>query len=144
MTTVRQILETKGRDIWSVVPDAAVFDAIKLMADKNVGALIVLDGDKLKGIISERDYARKVILKGKSSKETRVHEIMSTGVITIRPESSIDECMAMMTHKRVRHLPVIERDKLLGVISIGDVIKAIIAEQEFTIKQLENYITGGR
>ena len=144
MTTVRQILETKGHDIWSVAPDAAVFDAIKLMADKNVGALIVLDGDKLKGIISERDYARKVILKGKSSKETLVKGIMSTDVITILPESSINECMALMTLKRIRHLPVIEHDKLLGIISIGDVIKAIIAEQEFTIKQLENYITGGR
>ena len=144
MTTVRQILETKGREIWSVAPDATVYDAIKLMADKNVGALMVLEGDQLRGIISERDYARKVILKGKSSKETPVKEIMSTDVITIPPERSTDECMALMTLKRIRHLPVIERDKLLGMISIGDVIKAIISEQEFTIKQLENYITGGR
>ena len=144
MTTVRQILETKGREIWSVSPETTVYDAIKLMADKNAGALLVLERDQMRGIISERDYARKVILKGKSSKDTPVKEIMSIDVVTIRPEQSIDECMALMTSKRIRHLPVLEGNKLAGMISIGDVVKAIISEQEFTIKQLENYITGGR
>jgi CBS domain-containing protein len=144
MTTLRSILEVKGNSIWSVSPDSTVYDTIKMMAEKNVGALLVLDGDKLSGIISERDYARKVILKGKSSKETRVSEIMTSSVVTIGPEQSIEDCMALMTAKRIRHLPVLESNKLLGVISIGDVIKAIISEQEYTIKQLENYITGGR
>src|SRR5713226_5287719 len=144
MTTIRQILGTKGRDVWSVSPDTTVYDAIKLMADKNVGALVVFEGDRLAGIISERDYARKVILKGKSSKETPVKEIMSVEVITIRPDQSIEECMALMTIRRIRHLPVLEEKKLVGVISIVDVVKAIISEQEFTIKQLENYITGSR
>ena len=144
MTTIRQILETKGREIWSVSPGTSVYDAIKLMAAKNVGALVVLEGDQMRGIVSERDYARKVILKGKSSKETPVKEIMSIDVVTIRPEQSIDECMALMTSKRIRHLPVLEGNKIAGMISIGDVVKTIISEQEFTIKQLENYITGGR
>ena len=144
MTTVGWILETKGHEIWSVSPDGTVYDAIKLMADKNLGALVVLEGDQMKGIVSERDYARKVILRGKSSKETLVEEIMSTDVVTIRPEQSINECMTLMTNKRIRHLPVLENEKLVGMISIGDVVKAIISEQEFTIKQLENYITGSR
>ena len=144
MTTVRQILDKKGPFVWSISPSAMVYDAIKLMADKNVGALIILEGDLLKGIVSERDYARKVILKGKSSKDTPVQAIMSLDVITIRPEQSIDECMALMTEKRIRHLPVLDKQKLLGMISIGDVVKAIISEQQFTIKQLENYITGTR
>lgn len=144
MTTLRNILQEKRGNIWSVAPDTTVYDAIKMMADKNVGALVVLEGEKLSGIISERDYARKVILKGKSSKETKVKEIMTSDVITITPEQSVEECMAVMTHKHVRHLPVLEAKKLVGVISIGDVVKAIISEQEYTIKQLENYITGGR
>lgn len=144
MVTVRQILEMKGREVWSTSPEATVYEALKLMADKNVGALVVLEGDQLKGVISERDYARKVILKGKFSKETPVSEIMSTDVVTVLLHQSIEECMALMTTRRVRHLPVLEGDKLLGVISIGDVVKAIISEQEFTIKQLENYITGAR
>lgn len=144
MTTVRQILGTKGREVWSVSPDTTVYDAIKLMAEKNVGALVVLVEDLLRGIISERDYARKVILKGKSSKEIPVKEIMSTDVVTIQPHQSIEECMALMTIRRIRHLPVLESNKLVGVISIGDVVKAIISEQEFVIKQLENYITGTR
>ena len=144
MTTVRHILETKGREVWSVSVNATVYEALKVMAEKNVGALVVLEGDQLKGIISERDYARKVILKGKFSKETPVKEIMSMDVVTLRPNQSIEECMALMTEKRIRHLPVLENDKLAGIISIGDVVKAIISEQEFTIKQLENYITGTR
>ena len=144
MTTVRHVLETKGRNVWSVSPDATVYEALKVMADNNVGALVVLAGDQLKGVISERDYARKVILKGKFSRETPVSEIMSTDVVTVRPEQSIEECMALMTDKRIRHLPVLEGEKLVGVISIGDVVKAIISDKEFTIKQLENYITGSR
>jgi CBS domain-containing protein len=114
------------------------------MSEKNVGALVVLDGGRLEGVISERDYARKVILKGKFSKEMPVREIMSTDVVTVLPNQSIEECMALMTNKRVRHLPVLEGNSLVGVISIGDVVKAIISEQEFTIKQLMNYITGAR
>lgn len=144
MTTVRQILEAKGSQVWSVSPDATVFDAIKVMADKNVGALVVLEGGQMKGIISERDYARKVILKGKSSKEMAVREIMTKDVLMIRTEQPIDECMAFMTERRIRHLPVLDHEKLVGMISIGDVVKAIISEQEFMIKQLENYITGSR
>ena len=144
MITVSQILREKGDSAWSVSPDAKVYDALKLMADKNIGALLVSDGDRLVGIFSERDYARKVILKGKSSKTIPVKEIMTEEVLFIRPNHSIEECMALMTSKRIRHLPVFENNKVHGVISIGDVVKAIISEQEFTIKQLENYISGGR
>jgi len=119
-----------------------VFDALSLMAEKEVGALLVLEGEKLVGIISERDYARKVILLGKSSKSTAVREIMTAEVICVRPEQTIQECMALMTESHVRHLPVLENDRLSGVISIGDVVKAIISEQEFMIEQLERYIVG--
>lgn len=143
MITVRDILRAKGNQIWWISPDATVFSALELMAEKNVGALVVLDGENLAGIFSERDYARKVILKGKASKETSVKEIMTSEVTTVRPGQSVDECMALMTDKRIRHLPVFEREKLVGLISIGDVVKAVISEREFIIKQLENYITGG-
>ncbi len=144
MKTVWELLQAKGHEYWSVTPDTSVYDALKLMADKNVGAVLVLAADKLVGIISERDYARKVILKGKLSKKTRVSEIMSDKVVCVTPERSVEECMALMTEKRVRHLPVLEGDKLVGVISIGDVVKAIISEQEFIIEQLEHYISGIR
>jgi len=144
MITVRHILEGKGGHAWSVTPDTTVYDALKLMAEKNLGAVLVLHQDKLVGIFSERDYARKVILKGKSSKETTVEEIMTPEVVTVEARHSIEECMAMMTSKRIRHLPVVEAKKIVGVISIGDIVKAIISEQEYTIKQLENYITGTR
>ncbi|TLY33613.1 MAG: CBS domain-containing protein [Ignavibacteria bacterium] len=144
MITVSQILREKGDSAWSVSPDTKVYDALKLMAEKNIGALLVSDGSRLVGIFSERDYARKVILKGKSSKTIPVKEIMTEEVLYVRPSHSIEECMALMTSKRIRHLPVLEENKILGVISIGDVVKAIISEQEFTIKQLENYISGGR
>ena len=143
MITVRDILRQKGNQIWWVSPDSTVYDALKLMAEKNLGALLVLDGEKIAGIFSERDYARKIILKGKASKETSVEEIMTSEVTTVRPGQFVEECMALMTDKRIRHLPVLEGEKLVGVISIGDVVKAIISEKEFTIKQLENYITGG-
>ncbi len=142
MTYVSHLLKTKGRDVWSVTPDTPVYDALKLMADKNVGALLVLEGSRLVGIFSERDYARKVILKGKSSKDMPVSAIMSQKVYYVRPDQSIEECMALMTDKHIRHLPVMEGGELVGVISIGDVVKAIISEHKFVIKQLENYIAG--
>ncbi len=143
MINVRDILQEKGKEIWRVSPDTSVFDALKLMADRNIGALLVLDGEKLAGIFSERDYARKVILKGKASKDTAVREIMTAVVVTVRMAQTVEECMELMTANRIRHLPVMEGDQLAGVISIGDVVKAIISDREFTIKQLENYITGG-
>jgi CBS domain-containing protein len=142
MKTVRELLRAKGYDIWSVAPDDSVYDALKLMADKNVGAVLVIEAGNLVGILSERDYARKVILKGKTSKDTPVREIMTEKVVYVRPDQTSDECMALMTNKRVRHLPVVEDDQLIGIISIGDVVKAIMSHQEFMIEQLENYITG--
>ena len=144
MDFVSQILKAKGHDVLTVPPESTVYDALKLMADKNVGALMVLEADNVVGIFSERDYARKVILEGKSSKDLPVKDIMSSHVLYVRPEQSVEDCMALMTDKRIRHLPVIENKKLIGVISIGDVVKSIISEQEFMIKQLENYITGDR
>ena len=144
MKKVRQLLNSKGNDIWSITRDTKVFDALELMAQKNIGALLVTESGKLVGIFSERDYARKVILKGKSSKNTTVNDIMSSNVVYIRPEQSIDDCMALMTGKHIRHLPVMDEEKLIGLISIGDVVKTIISEQEFMIEQLENYIKGGR
>jgi CBS domain-containing protein len=144
MKTVAQILKTKGREVWAISPETIVFDALKTMADKNVGALIVLDGGTVAGILSERDYARKVILLGKSSRELKAREIMSANVYFVTPEQNIEDCMELFTNKRVRHLPVLQNDELVGIISIGDVVKAIIADQESTIKHLENYITGGR
>jgi CBS domain-containing protein len=143
MVTVRQLLQAKGYDIWSITPDASVYDALKLMADKEVGSLLVLDGEKLVGIISERDYARKVILKGKRSIDTSVEEIMVKEFFSVRPEQPIEECMALMTDKRVRHLPVCGDECLIGIVSIGDVVKAIISQQGFMIEQLEMYIGGG-
>ena len=142
MTTVAQILQGKGNEVWSVSPATVVYNALKAMAEKNVGALLVLEGDELRGIFSERDYARKVILEGKSSREIPVKEIMSPEVFTVGPQQSVEECMALMTDKRVRHLPVVEGGRVIGVISIGDAVKAIISEREFTIKHLENYIAG--
>jgi CBS domain-containing protein len=134
--TVRHILEVKGTDVWSIGPNATVFDALRLMADKDVGALLVMEDDKVVGIISERDYARKIILHGKSSKETLVREIMSTSLYTIHPDQTVEEAMELMTNKRVRHLPVMEGDKLVGMISIGDVVKNIIYRQREIIKSM--------
>jgi len=144
MKTIRRLLESKGRDIWSARPDTSVYDALQLMAEHNVGALLVLEADNLVGIFSERDYARKVVLKGKTSRGTTVGEIMSRRVSYVRTDQTIEESMALMTDKHIRHLPVLEDEKLVGVISIGDVVKAVISEQEFLIGQLENYITGIR
>lgn len=140
MKTVRQLLEGKSRGLCTIGPDAPVFDALKLMADNDIGALLVVENGKLVGIISERDYARKVILRGKSSHTTPVREIMTERVICVQPDRVVDECMALMTDKRFRHLPVIENDKLVGVLSIGDLVKETISEQQFMIKQLESYI----
>ena len=142
MKTVRDLLKTKGSDIWSVPAEATVYETLGLMAEKGVGALLVLQAGRLIGIISERDYARKVELQGKSSRETAVGEIMTVKVVYVKPQHTVAECMALMTDKRIRHLPVMDDDQLVGVISIGDVVKAIISDQEFTIQQLENYITG--
>ena len=144
MKTIRQLLEGKGHDIVSAKSDTSVYEALELMAEHNIGALLVLDGDNLVGIFSERDYARKVVLKGKSSRGTVVEEIMSRRVSCVRTDQTIEESMALMTDKHIRHLPVLEDEKLVGVISIGDVVKAVISEQEFLIGQLENYITGIR
>lgn len=140
MKTVRQIIEAKSVRLLHVTPDATVYDALQLMAQHDIGALVVLDGDKLAGIFSERDYARKVILHGKASKDTLVREIMTHKVLCVRPEQTVDECMALMTDKRVRHLPVLDHRKVIGVISIGDVVKEVISEQRFMIEQLEHYI----
>lgn len=144
MITVSQCLQTKGHTVWSVESDRSVYEALQIMAEKDIGALLVVDEGKLVGIFSERDYARKVILHGKSSKETLVGEIMTPRVFYIHPEQSLEDCMALMTEKHVRHLPVLDGERLVGVISIGDVVKAIISEQKFVIEQLENYITGER
>jgi CBS domain-containing protein len=141
MKRVRDILESKGRDVWSIKPAASVYDAMKLMADKGIGALLVIEGTRVVGIISERDYARKVILQGRSSRTTAVQEIMTSRVVYAEPEQNIEECMALMTEMRIRHLPVMEGGQLRGVISIGDLVKSIIAEQKFIIEQLERYIT---
>jgi CBS domain-containing protein len=141
MKTVKQILDAKGREVWTIQPEASVFEAIQLMAEKKVGALVVADGDKPVGIISERDYARKVILKGKSSQETPIRDIMTTDVVCTRLDQTVEECMALMTEKRIRHLPVLDGEQLVGIISIGDLVKTIIAEQQFMIEQLEHYIT---
>ncbi len=144
MYTVSQILKSKGQQIWSISPAASVYEALQLMAAKDIGALVVMEADRLVGIFSERDYARKVILHGKSSRETRVDEIMTPRVVVVGPERTTEECMALMTDKHIRHLPVMDGDRLIGLISIGDVVKAVISNQKFAISQLENYITGRR
>jgi len=142
MKRVKDILEVKGREIWSIEPGASVYDAMKLMAEKEIGSLLVMEDGKLVGLISERDYARKVILKGRSSRTTQVREIMTAHVLYAQLEQNIEECMALMTEKRVRHLPVVNEGQLIGVISIGDLVKSIITEQRFVIEQLERYIKG--
>ena len=143
-TTVRQLIQRKGSAVWAVKPDETVFDALTLMAEKGIGALLVIKEDQIVGIFSERDYARKVILKGKSSHNTNVAEIMTEKVLFVQPHQTMNDCMALMTDKHIRHLPVLADGSVIGVISIGDVVKEIISEQEFVIGQLENFITGGR
>jgi CBS domain-containing protein len=140
MRLVCEILQSKGHDVWFVRPEAFVFDAVKMMSERSVGALLVMEGEKMVGIITERDYARKVVLAGKSSKQTQVKDIMTQRVLWVAPERTIEECMALMTDKKVRYLPVIENTQVVGIVSIGDLVKAIIAEQQVIIDQLQNYI----
>ena len=140
MISVRQLLDRKGRQVFAIAPGAAVLEAIRVMAERHVGALLVMEGEALSGIVSERDYARKVILKGRSSADTPVRDIMTAAVITVEPETPVEKCMQIMTERRVRHLPVIEGGHVAGMISIGDLVKAVIAEQQQHIEQLESYI----
>ena len=142
MERIRELLKNKSRHVWSISPNASVYEAIELMAMKEIGSLLVKDDFELVGIFSERDYARNGILKGRLSKDTRVREIMTTDLIKVSPDHTISECMEIMTEERVRHLPVVEEGRLLGVVSIGDLVKAVISEQQFRIQQLEQYITG--
>jgi CBS domain-containing protein len=144
MTTVRQLLRGKGQSVYTIGPDAAVYDALQEMAARDVGALVVTENGDVVGVVSERDYARKLALMGKISKETQVREIMSDEVVCVGPKQTVDGCMALMSEKRVRHLPVLENERLAGIISIGDVVKAIIEGQQSTIEELEHYITGRR
>ena len=143
MQTVRDLLRKKGTEVHWVSPDTTVYDALRLMAEKNIGAVLVREGARPVGILSERDYARQVVLKGKASKDTPVREIMTSRVVFVRPEQTIEECMALMTDKRIRHLPVLDEGTLAGILSIGDVVKAVISEKQFRIEQLENYISSG-
>jgi CBS domain-containing protein len=140
MISVRQLLEQKGRQVFSIAPGAAVLEAIRMMAERHVGALLVMEGETLRGIVSERDYARKVILMGRSSADTPVRDIMSAPVITVQPEATVQTCMQIVTERRVRHLPVVDRGRVVGMVSIGDLVKAVMAEQQQQIEQLENYI----
>jgi CBS domain-containing protein len=144
VTSVSQILRSKpDRTVYTIGPDASVFDAIKLMAEKNIASLLVLEGEKIVGIITERDYARKIALMARSSKETRVRDVMESEVLYVPPSRTSEQCMALMTENRVRHLPVMDGGKLIGLVSIGDLVKDVISDQKFIIQQLEHYITGG-
>ena len=143
MRTVEQLLQVKGTDIWSIEPLATTYNALQIMAEKNVGALLVMEKEKLVGIFSERDYARKVILKDKSSKNTSVGDLMTREVFYINADSTLEESMALMTAKRIRHLPVLKNNQLIGIVTLGDVVKQIISDQQFAIRELEKYITGG-
>jgi len=143
MKTVADVLKSKAHQaVHTITPGALVFDALKLMADKNIGSLLVMEGERIAGIITERDYARKIVLMSRSSKETPVREIMTSAVIFVRPGQTTEECMVLMTENRLRHLPVVDGNSLLGLVSIGDLVKSIISEQKFTIEQLQNYISG--
>lgn len=142
--TVNQILSKKGKEVYSVLPTITVYEALVKMSEKNIGAILVMEDNKLKGILSERDYARKIALKAKSSKKTFVHEIMAENVITVKPSDNLDYCMELMYTKKIRHLPVLENESIVGIISIGDVVKAIIDVQKDTIQYLDSYISGGK
>ena len=141
-TQVKQILHTKGKEIWSVGPQATVYEALELMSEKNVGALVVIEKGSLVGIFSERDYARKVILQKRSSQNVTVGELMTRKVFYLEPQSTIEDCMTLMTDKHIRHLPILENERLIGIVTTGDLVKQIIADQEFTIQQLEKYVQG--
>ena len=143
MNDVKEILKVKGKEIFTISPNITVFNALEILAERNIGALVVTENDKVVGIFSERDYARKIILKGKSSMDTTVSELMTKDVLYVAPTDSIDECMALMSENHIRHLPVIKDEELVGVISIGDVVKHIIKHQKFQIRELEKYIKGG-
>lgn len=143
MDTIRQLLKAKGKDIWSIAPDETAFRALQIMDEKDIGALLVMENDKVVGIFSERDYARKVILKDKASKNTSVGELMTKDVVYVESSATVEECMALMTAKHIRHLPVFENEKLVGIVTIGDVVKQVISSQEYTIDQLERYISKG-
>ncbi len=140
--TVKHLLEQKGQNTWTISPDATVFDALAIMAEKDIGSLVVMDGEKLIGIVTERHYSRNVILKGKRSPTTLVRDIMDRNVVHVRPEQTVELCMALMTEKRVRHLPVLEGNNVIGIVSIGDLLKSIISKQKFVIDELEHYIHG--
>lgn len=142
MKTVKQVLEAKGREVYSTTPDSTVFDALREMAERDVGALLVMENGRVVGIFSERDYARKIILLGRSSRDTAVRDIMTSRVVYARPDLSLEECLAVMTDKRIRHLPVMKEDEICGVLSIGDLVKGIIDHQRFIIGQLESYVSG--
>ena len=144
MTTVQRLLQNKGHTVWSITPDASVFEAVQLMADKRVGALMVVERNELVGVISERDYAREIVLKDRVSRDTPVSAIMTQRVLYVRPQQTLEECMALMTDKHLRHLPVLDDGRLVGVVSMRDVVKDLIAEKEFLIEQMENYITDRR
>jgi CBS domain-containing protein len=144
MTTVKHVLDKKGRDVHSIRPDASVFDALKRMAENDIGSLVVLEGDELVGIITERHYSREIALKGRTSPATLVRDIMSTRVVFARPEQSVEECMAVMTARAVRHLPVLEHKRVVGIVSIGDMVKSMIDDQKFIIEELEHFIHGDR
>lgn len=142
MRTASDIIAYKGRTVWSVSPDDTVLHALGVMAEQEIGAVLVLEGNRLAGILSERDYARKVVLMGRSSRESAIRDVMTRDVICVRPDHTIEECLALMTERRVRHLPVIDKGALCGLVSIGDLVKATIAEQEYVIEQLQHYIAG--
>ena len=142
MTTVEHLLANKNTEIWSIAPDASVFEALEMMAEKNVSGLLIVENNALVGIFTERDYARKLILKGKFSKDTQVGDLMTRNVLYVGSKNTIDDCMQLMSEKRIRHLPVLDDGKLIGIVTIGDLVKQIISEQKSTISQLENYISG--
>ena len=142
MGTVAQILEAKGREVFSIGPDNTVFEAVSLMAEKGIGALLVMQGDKLVGIVTERDYARKIVLEDRSSRKTPVRDVMTTRVLCVPPDRTVEECMALMTDKRARHLPVVDHKRVVGIVSIGDLVKTVIEEQQFIVQQLQQYISG--
>jgi CBS domain-containing protein len=144
MRTVRDILREKGSDVYCVPEEVSVYEALQVMAEKNVGALLVMHGDQVAGLISERDYARKIVLKGRLSRDVRAGEIMTADIVRVGPEEDIEQCMQLMTYKRIRHLPVFEKDRLIGIVSVGDIVKAIIEHKEEIIVQLERYIKGRR
>ena len=142
MKLAKDILESKGHEVWSIDPDSSVLDALKLMADKGIGAVLVMRDEKLRGILSERDYARKIVLEGKTSRESKVQDVMVRRVLCAAPDRTIEECLALMTDKRERHLPIVEKKHVIGMVSIGDLVKATIAEQQFEIERLQHYIDG--